>query len=84
MKSFIYLAANAQINVTNKMFKLRSLMKLLTESFQRWDIFHEALSIDEAIVKYYGRHPTKQFIRGKSIRFGYKNGVLASEDGYCY
>ena len=73
MKRFIHLADNAQIGVTDKMFKLRSLMKLLTESFQRWGIFHEALSIDEAMIKYYGRHPTKQFIRGKPIRFGYKN-----------
>ena len=25
-----------------------------------------------------------KFIRGKSIKFGYKNWVLASADGYCY
>ena len=59
-------------------------MKLLTESFQRWGIFHKVLRIDETMVKYYGRHPTKHFIRGKSIRFGYKNLVLANADGYYH
>lgn len=27
---------------------------------------------DESMIKYYGRHGCKHFIRGKSIRFGYK------------
>lgn len=26
----------------------------------------------------------KQFIRGKPVRFGYKNWVAASSTGYCY
>ena len=84
MKIFIHLADNAQIYVTDKMFKSRPFRKLLTESFQSWGIFHEALSIDKAMVKYYGRHPTKQFIRRTPIRFGYKNWVLASADEYRY
>ena len=84
MKRFIHLPDNAQIDETDKMFKLRPLMKLLTESFQRWGIFHETLSIDKATIKYDGRHATKRFIRGKPIRFGYKNWVLSGADGYCY
>lgn len=31
-----------------------------------------AYSVDEIMVPYYGRHSSKQFIRGKPIRFGYK------------
>lgn len=36
------------------------------------------------MIKYYGHHSSKQFIRGKPIRFGYKNWVAASSDGFCY
>ena len=41
-------------------------------------IFHENLNIDESMVPYFGCHSCKQFIRGKSIRFGYKIWILAS------
>ena len=34
------------------------------------------------MVPHFGSHPAKMFIRGKPIRFGYKNWVLASSDGY--
>ena len=38
-------------------------------------------SIDERI-PYYGRHGTKQFIRGKPIRFGCKLCCITSSNGY--
>ena len=42
---------------------------------------YEDLSIDESMVPYYGRHSCKQFIRAKSIRFGFKSWVLANGTG---
>ena len=36
------------------------------------------------MVSYIGRHSSKMFIRGKPIRFGYKNWVLASSYGCPY
>ena len=36
------------------------------------------LSIDEVMIPYFGRHGTKQFIRGKAIRYGFKLWGLAS------
>lgn len=39
------------------------------------------LAYDESMVKYYGRHGCKQFIRGMPIRFGYKMS-LNTKDGY--
>ncbi len=29
-------------------------------------------SVDESMVPYYGRHSSKQYIRGKPIQYGYK------------
>lgn len=40
------------------------------------------LNYDESMIKYFGRYSCKQFIRGKSIRFGYKMWCLNSVDDY--
>ena len=42
------------------------------------------ITIDETMIKYYVKHGTKQFIRGKPIRFGFKLYLLASPAGYLY
>ena len=38
--------------------------------------------VDESIIPYYGKHGTKQFIRGKPIRFGFKLWCITSSEGY--
>ena len=38
--------------------------------------------IDESMIPYFGGHGTKQFIRGKPIRFGYKMWALTTPSGY--
>jgi hypothetical protein len=63
---------------------VRPLMNKLNKNFIQWGILHENLSIDEAMVKYYGHHSSKQFIRGKLVKFGYKDWMLCSSSGYCY
>ena len=47
-------------------------------------MFAKNLAIDEQMIPYFGRHSAKMFIRGKPIRFGYKNWVSALSDGYPY
>lgn len=84
IKKYIHFADNSSIDKSDRMYKLRPLMVLLNSKFRQWGIFHKDLSIDVAMVKYFGRHPTKQFIRGKPIRFGYKNWLLCTSNGYCY
>lgn len=85
IKRSLHLADNDLLESTNDtMFKVRPLMELLNKKFRQHGIFHEAFSIDESIIIYFGHHPCKQFIRGKPIRFGYKNLMLCSADGYCY
>ena len=34
------------------------------------------------MIRYYGHHPSKQFIRGKPIRFGFKFWCCCTTDGY--
>ena len=66
------------------MEKIEPLYQILNGKFQRYGIFHENLNIDESMVPYFGRHPCKQLIRGKQIRFGYKIWMLASNTGLPY
>ncbi|KAB0804464.1 hypothetical protein PPYR_01434 [Photinus pyralis] len=72
IKKYIHLADNDHFDKNDKMSKLRPLMTKLNQNFQQWGLFHEHLSIDEAMVK------------GKPVRFGYKNWMLCSSTGYTY
>ncbi|XP_068246486.1 piggyBac transposable element-derived protein 3-like [Palaemon carinicauda] len=57
---------------------------MLQESFPKFGVFEENLSVDEMIVHYYGHNTLKQFMRGKPIQFGYKFWTLCGVSGYCY
>ncbi|CAH1973268.1 unnamed protein product [Acanthoscelides obtectus] len=78
------MANNESLDEKDNMAKLRPLISLLNQRFQQWSIWNENLSIDEAMVKFFGRHSSKQYIKGKPVRFGYKNWMLCSSIGYCY
>ncbi|KAB0805083.1 hypothetical protein PPYR_02053 [Photinus pyralis] len=85
IKRYLHLADNSTANSSNdKMHKVRPLMNLINKNFQQWGVFHQDLSVDEAMIKYFGHHPAKQFIRGKPVRFGFKDWMLCSYNGYCY
>lgn len=84
IKKFLHFADNTKLDKSDKMYKLRPVMARLNTNFQKWGIFHQNLSIDEAMVKYFGHNSAKQFIRGKPVRFGYKDWMLCSSSGYCY
>lgn len=84
IKSYVHLANNTKLDKNDKMAKVRPLMNLLNIKFRQWGVIHKHLSIDEAMVKYFGHHSAKQFIMGKPNRFGYKDWMLCSSSGYCY
>ncbi|XP_076047359.1 uncharacterized protein LOC143028888 [Oratosquilla oratoria] len=86
VKSLIHFCNNEDTkdNTHDKGFKIRSLLSLAKESFQQFGIFEEFISVDEMMVKYYGRNSLKQFMRGKPIRFGYKFWAAYGASGYCY
>lgn len=82
IKKYIHLPDNGNLDSRDKMAKIRPLMNLLCQKFQKWGFMHEKLSVDEAMIKYFGHHSSKQFIRGKPVRFGFKNWMLTSSCGY--
>lgn len=86
IKSVIHFQDNSKVeeNKKDKSFKIKPLLEKVNNNFRKWGIFHQNLSIDEMIVRYYGHNTLKQFIRAKPIRFGYKLWAMCGHDGYCY
>jgi len=79
---FLHCADNMNINTTDKMYKLRPLIEKLKVNFLKSFQPYQYLSYDESMIKYYGRHGCKQFLRGKSISFGYKAWRLTTDFRY--
>jgi DNA excision repair protein ERCC-6 len=69
---FHHCANNSEINHSDKGWKVRPLMEMLKNRCVNNFVPVEHLAYDESMVKYFGKHCCKQFIRGKPIRFGYK------------
>uniref|UniRef100_A0A0L8IF49 PiggyBac transposable element-derived protein domain-containing protein n=1 Tax=Octopus bimaculoides TaxID=37653 RepID=A0A0L8IF49_OCTBM len=86
MKSILHFCDinEAENNKNDRGFKVRKLIAAAQKSFMKFGIFEEHLAVDEMIVKCYGHHTLKQFIRSKPIRFGYKFWAICGVSGYCY
>lgn len=79
---YIHCANNLNIDVNDKFYKVRPFMdKLKQKCLQNFEP-EACLAFDESMIKYYGRHSCKQFIKGKPIRFGYKSWCLNTTQGY--
>lgn len=55
---------------------------MLNEHFLAYATLSEKFIIDESMVPYFGRHGTKQFVKGKPIRYGCKIWSLCDSLGY--
>lgn len=78
----IHCCDNDNLDKSDRFSKLRPLIELMNKKFLEHSPHVEQHSVDEAMIPYFGRHPTKQFIRGKPIRYGYKFWVGATSFGY--
>ena len=83
---YLHAADNHQLVEDDKFAKIRPFLQILNDNFLQYGAAFGPgnISIDESMVPYFGRHPSKQFIRGKPIRWGYKAWVAASPFGYVY
>ena len=78
----IHLCDNQDINPNDKMAKLRPLISSLNEKYLLYWPDTQNMDVDESMVPYYGRYPSKQYIKNKPIRYGYKIWCLNSPSGY--
>lgn len=51
---------------------MRPIFNNLNQSSSKWVSVDGKYSVDETMIAYYGRHSSKQYIRGKPIRYGFK------------
>ena len=79
-----HLADNDNLDKNDKYAKVRPFYDLANESLKQFGYWHNDYSIDEQMIPYFGMHSAKQTMREKSVRFRYKNSVLAGSDGYPY
>ncbi|KAK9745692.1 Transposase IS4 [Popillia japonica] len=80
--SNIHVCDNENLNQEDRFTKIRPLVAALNQRFQLHAPHVENHSVDEAMVPYFGRHPCKQFIRNKPIRYGYKLWIGCTHNGY--
>jgi DNA excision repair protein ERCC-6 len=65
----------------DRFWKTRPLFDQLNATAKQYVRQPECVCVDEGMVKYFGPHPLKQFMRGKPVRFGYKVWILATPQG---
>ena len=82
IKRFLHICDNERIDRTDKFYKVRQYFDMMNDNFMKFGVFKDKLAIDEMMVRYYGKHSGKMFMKGKPIKFGYKCWCLATSDGY--
>jgi DNA excision repair protein ERCC-6 len=78
---FTYFVDTVVPDAADRFWKVRPLFDHLNKTAKQYVQPPATVSVDEGMVKYFGPHPLKQFIRGKPVRFGYKMWILASPQG---
>ena len=77
-----HLADNLTLEKGDKMAKVRPFYRLINERCLQNRVNAPNLSVDEAMLPYFGRNSSKQRIQNKPVRVGYKMWVLAESTGY--
>ena len=65
--SCLHYADNGQSD-NDKYYKVRPIFKNINKQAAKYSSLINYFSVDESMIPYFGRHNTKQFIRGKPIR----------------
>ena len=77
----LHFADNERNDGADKYYKVRPLFNNLNKNCSKYNKNNQEFSIDESMVQYFGFHSTKQFIKGKPIRYGFKIWTCATSDG---
>jgi DNA excision repair protein ERCC-6 len=81
MRSLHFLP-NDKLDKKDKFSKLRPLISHIQQKCMEMYTPSSSISHDEAMVEYFGKHGSKQMIKNKPIRIGYKIWCQNSPNGY--
>ena len=84
IKRFMKFSKTADKNLHDKIWRVRAISEIFRENIQKFGFFASNLSIDESMIKFFGRCKMKQFMRNKPIRFGLKLWAICSVSGYMF
>ena len=69
---FLHVRDNTQLD-GDKYYKVRPIFDILNRGKSMFEGLEKgSYSVDEIMIPYFGKHSTKQYIRGKPVRYGYK------------
>lgn len=75
---------NATHDNPDKLAKLRKFYNMITESFHNCAKPGEVISIDEALIRFFGRISFRTYNASKPAKYGLKAYKLCDEKGYTY
>ena len=79
---YSHLADNAKLTTNNKSAKVCPFFNLMNQRFLNAFQFDEQLCVDETMIPYFGNLSTKQYIKGKPVKFEYEVWCLNTNNGY--
>lgn len=56
---------------------MRPIFENLNKNCSKLVLGQGKYAVDESMISYYGRHSSKQYIRGKPIRYGFKVTIMS-------
>lgn len=71
-------------NDNDKAWKVREILNLFKKNIQQFGFFTTALSVDEMMVRFFGRTCLKQYLPCKPDRYGLKLWGLCGANGYIF
>ena len=77
-----HLCDNSKLDKNDRMSKVRPFYDMMNAKCLKLRPNSPNLSVDEAMLPYFGRNSCKQRMQNKPVRVGYKMWVLAEESGY--
>ena len=76
------LAIIEEKNLQDRIWRVRRLVESFNKNLKQFGYFSSNMSVDESMVKFYGRTLLKQYMPRKPIRFGIKLWALCTITGY--
>jgi hypothetical protein len=72
---------SSKLDTNDRFWKVCPLFNQLNKTAKKYVKHTEMVSVDKAMIKYFGPHTLKQFSRGKPTLFGFQYWILATSAG---